>query len=51
MSILTEIFASQMVLTHMDIKGTFKLDMERLGIVPKKTSKKVIDFKAYVHRK
>ncbi len=28
-----------------------KLDMERLGIVPKRKSAKVIDFKAYVHRK
>jgi len=25
--------------------------MERLGIVPKRKSAKVIDFKAYVHRK
>ena len=29
----------------------FKLDMERLGIVPKRKPAKVIDFKAYVHRK
>lgn len=29
----------------------FKLDMGRLGIVPKRKPAKVIDFKAYVHRK
>ena len=34
-----------------DGKKDTKLDMERLGIVPKRKSAKVIDFKAYVHRK
>ena len=29
----------------------FKLDMERLGIIPKRKPAKVIDFKAYIHRK
>lgn len=37
---------------HMDIRvNLFKVDMERLGIVPKRKPVKVIDFTQYTEKK
>lgn len=47
MRILGSVWQKEQVAEEKDTK----LDMERLGMSPKRKPAKVIDFKAYVHRK